>query len=135
MGNVIVGGRPMHIAKPTPRIPLSQQDVYAMLTDKTFNQEASEKAANARSLAAARAAKRRLADKIAAKQAEEKQRAAEEATHERERTRLLKLFGMDAVVDVAGRPVADAADAEVAAAGMLEQGCSSRHLSRAVVSS
>ena len=90
----LVGGRPARMPKAMPRSRLSQQDVYNMLNDPTFDPEAAEKAEKARRLAEERSRRRVALLRREAKQAEEARQKAEAAADAKERARLLKVFGL-----------------------------------------
>lgn len=92
---ILVDGRPLHMAKPATRAPLSQQDVYYMLTKSNLNPEAAAKAAKARELAAERANRRVYAEKRAKQQAKAAEAKAEAAAFAAEREKLLTMFGFD----------------------------------------
>ena len=91
-------------AKAMPRGRLSQQDVYNMLNDPTFDPEAAEKAEKARRLAEERSRRRVALLRREAKQAEEARQKAEAAADAKERARLLKVFGLSDMSSRTSRP-------------------------------
>jgi len=86
---VMLGGRPVRMPKPAPRAPISQQDVYAMLTGRrdAITEQARQRAAQR--AAAVKSVQRRHTLWLAA--AEKEHARAREAA---ERTRFAELFGL-----------------------------------------
>ena len=84
-----MGGRPVHLGRPTPRVGLSQQDVFSMLLKRT-----DIAAEEARATAAKRAAIRTAAHRRWVRHAEQTVLADLRRKDEQERHRLASLFGL-----------------------------------------
>jgi hypothetical protein len=121
--DALIGGRPVHTGLRPPRVALSQQDVYYMLTQSNFDPVASERASKARDVAASRVAARQAAERRTAREAETALRSQEALSYAIERHRLLQLFGLQEfqnarpAAPVAHTPGPSAASATRAAAG------------------
>lgn len=92
--NPLVGGRPLHIARPPRRCGLSQQDVFTMMNDASMDPNASARAKSAREAAAQRACARQAAARREAQRAEVSGHAEASRLHAAEDERLRKLFGL-----------------------------------------
>ena len=112
----LVGGRPCRMPKQQPRSRLSQQDVYAMLQDPSFDREAAAKIEEARRRAEQRARRQVALQRREAQQAEQRRAQAEAEANAKERERLLTMFGMHGLLSSQQQQATEAdADAEVAA--------------------
>ena len=112
MRAMLVDGRPCRMPKQLPRSRISQQDVYAMLKDPSFDPEGAVKIEEARKRAELRARRQVALQRREAQQAEERRVKAEAEANAKERERLLRIFGLSNP-DAAQEE--EDADAEVAA--------------------
>ena len=93
--NDMVMGRPCRVLRPAKRLPISQQDIFAMMDDKgVASNEAKEKATKAREAAAKRVAERHAAKVALEARSKAEARRQEEAKFNSERKRLRELFGL-----------------------------------------
>ena len=86
---VMLGGRPVHMPRPRPREPISQQDVYALLLEQN-----DPKTELARQRAAERVVAIQIAEGRIARQSERAERLVAKTRDAAERTRFAKLFGL-----------------------------------------
>ena len=86
---VVLGGRPVHMPRPRPREPISQQDVYALLLEQN-----DPKAELARQRAAERVVAIQITEGRIARQSERAERLEAKTRDAAERTRFAKLFGL-----------------------------------------